>query len=67
MEGTELLKAIHDHVPRTVKIIIIGYPSTENADKAQELKADAYVIKPVEPERLLRTIREKPDQQQVKQ
>ncbi len=64
MEGTELLKVIDNHVPRTAKIIITGYPSTENADKALNLKADAYIIKPVEPERLLKIIREKLEQQE---
>ena len=61
MEGTELLKVINS---RTVKIMITGYPSDENRDQALDLKADAYIIKPVEPERLLKTIREKLEQQE---
>jgi DNA-binding NtrC family response regulator len=59
MEGTELLKMIDGHIPRTCKIIITGYPSTENAVKALNLEADAYLIKPIDPEKLLKIVREK--------
>ena len=31
MNGTELLGIIDGHLPKTVKIMITGYPSTENA------------------------------------
>lgn len=59
MEGTELLKMIDGHIPRTSKIIITGYPSTENAVEALNLEADAYLIKPIDPEKLLKIVREK--------
>jgi DNA-binding NtrC family response regulator len=47
MEGTQLLKAMRDAVPRMVKIILTGYPSTNNAIEAANKGADAYVTKPV--------------------
>jgi DNA-binding response OmpR family regulator len=59
MDGTELLKIIDGHIPRTVRIMITGYPSTENAVKALNLQADAYVMKPVDPKELLKTIQER--------
>ncbi len=59
MEGTELLKIMDDHISKTFKIMITGYPSTENAIKALNLKADAYLIKPIDPGKLLKTVQEK--------
>jgi DNA-binding NtrC family response regulator len=63
MEGTELLTMMHRNLPRMMKIIITGYPSLENAVEALNLGADAYVIKPVKPEKLLILIEEKLNQQ----
>jgi DNA-binding NtrC family response regulator len=34
MEGIELLKLMHDSVPRTRKIMVTGYPSMQNAISA---------------------------------
>jgi DNA-binding NtrC family response regulator len=59
MDGTKLLEIVDGHLPRTVKIMITGYPSIENATTAVNLKADGYVIKPVDPDELLKIIREK--------
>jgi len=59
IDGTELLKVINGHIPPTSKIIITGYPSSENAVKALNLEADAYLTKPLDPEELLNTIQEK--------
>jgi len=39
--------------------MITGYPSLENAVEALNLGADAYIIKPVKPEKLLTLIEEK--------
>lgn len=63
VEGTKLLTKIHDTLPKMVKIIITGYPSLENAVEALNLGADAYIIKPVNPEKLLALIEEKLRQQ----
>lgn len=63
VEGTKLLTKIHDTLPKMVKIMITGYPSLENAVEALNLGADAYIIKPVNPEKLLALIEEKLRQQ----
>jgi two-component system nitrogen regulation response regulator NtrX len=59
MKGTKLLTAMHENLPKMVKIMVTGYPSLENAVEALNHGADAYVIKPVEPEKLLALIKEK--------
>ena len=43
MEGIELLKLMHDSVPRTHKIMVTGYPSMQNAISALNKNADAYL------------------------
>lgn len=57
MEGVELLKLIKDGVPRTRKIMVTGYPSMQNAIAALNKNADAYLIKPVDVESLLATVK----------
>lgn len=57
MEGVELLKLIKDNVPKTRKIMLTGYPSMQNAIAALNKNADAYLVKPVDVEKLLSTIR----------
>jgi len=47
MEGTQLLIAMHDTVPKMVKIIVTAYPSQENAVEAVNMGADGYVVKPI--------------------
>lgn len=59
MEGTYLLSRIHKDIPKMMKIMITGYASLENAVDSLNLGADAYLIKPVETEKLLRTVEEK--------
>ena len=59
MEGTKLLVTMHENLPKMVKIMITGYPSVENAVEALNRGADAYIIKPVKPEKLLALIEEK--------
>jgi DNA-binding NtrC family response regulator len=59
MEGTKLLTTMHETSPKMVKIMITGYPSLENAVEALNMGADAYIMKPVNPEKLLALIEEK--------
>ncbi len=59
MEGTELLAKLNDTSPPMIKIVVTGYPNIQNATDSLTLGADAYMIKPVNPETLLRTIQEK--------
>ena len=57
MEGVDLLKLIKDSVPKTRKIMLTGYPSMQNAISALNKNADAYLIKPIEIETLLATVK----------
>jgi len=63
MEGTELLKKIHETSPRMIKIMITGYPNLENAIKSLNFGADAYLVKPVSVEELLDVVKRKLDEQ----
>ena len=65
MKGTRLLRTMHQNLPGMVKIMITGYPSIENAVEALNKGADAYIIKPVKPEKLLGLIEEKLGNQQT--
>ena len=58
IEGVKLLKLMRDSVPKTRKIMITGYPSMQNAISALNNDADAYLVKPVDPEKLLTIVKE---------
>jgi CheY-like chemotaxis protein/predicted transcriptional regulator len=58
-DGTTLLRTLREENPEIKEIIITGYPSLENAIKAIDEGADAYIIKPFKPADLLAKIREK--------
>lgn len=45
------------------KIMVTGYPSLENAVESLNQGADAYIIKPVKPEKLFALIKEQLDKQ----
>ena len=64
MEGTKLLTKMHRTTLKTMKIMVTGYPSLNNAVEALNLGADAYIIKPVNPEELLRLVKEKLKEQE---
>ena len=64
MEGTKLLAAMRETTPKMVKIVVTGYPSLQNAVEAVNKGADAYVFKPVDIEKLLKTIKEHLEKQQ---
>ena len=64
MEGTELLTKMHRTMPRMMKIMITGYPTLENAVKALNLGADTYIVKPVDPNNLLKVVEEKLKEQE---
>jgi DNA-binding NtrC family response regulator len=63
MEGTELLTALKETTPKMIKIILTGFPALENAVKAINKGVDGYLIKPVNPDELLRFIKEFLDKQ----
>jgi len=59
MEGTELLVRMHESLPRMMKIMVTGYPELENAVESLNKGADAYLMKPVSPDSLLKVVKEK--------
>lgn len=63
MEGTTLLRKMHENVPKMMKIMVTGYPSLKNAIEALNFGANAYLIKPVKPEELIALIEEKIEEQ----
>jgi len=58
MEGTKLLTAMKQTTPKMVKIIITGYPSLQNAIDAVNKGADGYIVKPLDMDNVLSTIKE---------
>jgi DNA-binding NtrC family response regulator len=58
IEGVELLGLLKDGVPRIRKIMVTGYPSIQNSVAAVNKRADAYLIKPVDPDNLLSVVEE---------
>lgn len=56
MTGIELLSLIKDTKPKMKKIILTGYPDAKTAIDAVNKKADAYLIKPYNPNELLEQI-----------
>jgi DNA-binding NtrC family response regulator len=63
IEGTELLTALKETTPKMVKILLTGYPALQNAVIAINKGVDAYLIKPVNPDELLRVVKECLDKQ----
>jgi DNA-binding NtrC family response regulator len=63
MEGTELLVRMKDTTPKMRKIIVTGYPSLQNAVEAVNREANAYILKPFDMEKALKTIREQLEKQ----
>ena len=59
IEGTELLTRMHETEPRMIKIMLTGFPNMTNAVESVNKRADAYVVKPVEPEKLLKLVEQK--------
>jgi len=64
MEGTELLTKMHDTEPEMIKVILTGYPSKENAIDSLNKRADAYLVKPVQLEEVVRLIEQKLGEQE---
>ena len=56
INGTDLLHKLNEIQPKMVKIIVTGHPSIENAATSVNEKADGYIIKPIDPEKLLEMI-----------
>jgi two-component system NtrC family response regulator len=63
MEGVDLLTKISDTIPKIRKIIITGFPTLQNAVKAVDTGADAYLIKPFSVEKMLAVVKEQIEKQ----
>ncbi|MEM2691655.1 MAG: response regulator, partial [Candidatus Bathyarchaeia archaeon] len=59
IQGTQLLKKLGETTPEMVKIMVTGYPNLENAVESLNCGADAYLIKPVNFEKLINIVKEK--------
>jgi len=55
--GTELLTKLRETVPPMVKIIVTGFPALQNAIEAVNKGANAYILKPADPEKLVETVK----------
>jgi DNA-binding response OmpR family regulator len=64
MDGIKLLERLQETTPKMIKIMITGYPSLENAVKSLNLGAGSYIMKPIDPAELLKTINNKLEEQQ---
>jgi len=57
IEGTQLLGRLKETTPKMMKIMLTGFPSTNNAVEAVNNRADAFFLKPVNLDVLLTKIR----------
>jgi DNA-binding response OmpR family regulator len=58
IEGTKLITQLKETTPKMAKIMLTGYPSMNNAIEAVNQHADAFLVKPVAVDELLKKIRE---------
>jgi two-component system response regulator HydG len=63
MEGTKLLTALRETTPKMIKIMVTGFPTFGNAVEALKLGADDYLLKPVDPEELVKIVEKKLEEQ----
>jgi DNA-binding NtrC family response regulator len=56
--GIELLRTFRENHPTMMNIIITPHPTRQNAVDALNLGANAYIMKPIDPEKVDRMIRE---------
>lgn len=67
MEGVKLLTKMKETKPKMAKIILTGYPSLQNAVEVLNKGADAYLIKPLDIDKMLATIKDHLDRQRKAQ
>ena len=67
IDGIELLTKIRETKPRMRKIIITGYPTLKNAVEALNKGADAYIMKPLDMEKVLATVEEQLEKRKEEQ
>jgi Response regulator containing CheY-like receiver, AAA-type ATPase, and DNA-binding domains len=67
MDGVNLLTKIKETKPKMRKVIITGYPTLQNAVEALNKGADAYIMKPLDIDKMLATIRGQLEKQREEQ
>jgi DNA-binding NtrC family response regulator len=65
MEGIELLTRMKDTTPKIRKVIITGYPTLQNAVDAVNRGANAYILKPFDVGKVLKTLKEQLQKQEA--
>ena len=63
ISGTDLLVRLNETFPKMRKVIVTGNATLDNAVRSVNLGADAYLVKPVAPEELMRVIEEQLEKQ----
>lgn len=58
IEGTKLLGQLKESKPKMMKIMLTGYPSMDNAIAAVNERADAFLLKPVDFEVILKKVQD---------
>ncbi len=64
MTGIDVISRVSETTPRMKKLILTGFPETHTAIDAVNRKADAYLVKPFDPEILLELIERNLKQQE---
>ena len=67
IEGTKLLKSMRESHPKMVKIMLTGYPNLQNAVDSLNFGADAYLMKPPNPDDVINSLREKLQKRKVEE
>ena len=57
MDGTQLLGQLQEIDPKMRTIMVTGYAGLDGALRSLILQANAYVLKPVDPDELLKVVR----------
>lgn len=56
VQGLDLIEKLTDTLPKMRKVIITGYASLENAVRALNLGANAFIMKPISPVELIEVV-----------
>jgi DNA-binding NtrC family response regulator len=65
MDGTQLLEQLQEIEPKMITIMVTGYASLDSALRSLILQANAYVLKPVDPDELLKVVRATLNERQI--
>lgn len=63
MTGLDLLARVKETTPRMRKLVLTGFPDVPSAVEAVNRKVDAYLVKPFDPDSLLRLIEKSLEEQ----